>query len=151
MSATLLPEPAPRRLKLTAPVVPEDDIHASVANSLDWHVLRPAEWTTFPAGSVPLPKQFAAKLSRLGLKRGWPDILILHERRLYGIELKRLGGRLSKTRIVRTRRGGWRELTGQEDMFPRLEDAGMTIAVCYSVPEVLAMLRAWGIPLRNSA
>jgi hypothetical protein len=52
---------------------------------------------------------------------------------------------------VRTKRGGWRELTGQEDVFPRLEDAGMTIAVCRSVPEVLAILRAWGVPMRVSA
>ena len=150
-TASLLPSPAPRRrLKLTNEVL-EDDLHASVANSLDWHVLPPAEWTTFPAGSVPLPKQFAAKLARLGLKRGWPDILVLHDRRLYGIELKRLGGRLSRTRIVRTKRGGLRELAGQVDVFPRLEGAGMTIAVCHTVPEVLAMLRAWGVPMRMSA
>ena len=144
-----LPAPARRRLKLTNER-PEDDLHADAANSLAWHVQSPVEWTTFPAGNVPLPPQFAAKLSRLGLKRGWPDILLLHDRRLYGIELKRVGGALSKTRIVRTKRGGWRELTGQEDMFPRLELAGMRIAVCHSVPEMLAVLRAWGVPLRRS-
>ena len=150
--AALLPSPARRRpYRLTAPVVDEGNIHEAAAEAMGRLVLKPAEWTTFPAGSVPLPPQFAAKLSRLGLQRGWPDILVLHDRRLYGIELKRLGGRLSRTRIVRTRRGGWRELTGQEDMFPRLERAGMAIAVCHSVDEVLAMLRAWGIPLRSFA
>ena len=150
-AATLLPErPARRRpYRLTNEVL-EDDLHAAAANSLDWHAQPPVEWTTFPAGNVPLAPQFAAKLSRLGLKRGWPDILLLHDRQLYGIELKRLGGRLSRTKIVRTKRGGWRELTGQEDMFPRLELAGMRIAVCHSVPEMLAVLRAWGIPLRRS-
>lgn len=149
-TATLLPDPPRRRLKLTD-VVPEDGIHEAAANSLAWHAQPPVEWTTFPAGNVPLPPRFGAKLSRLGLKRGWPDILVLHDRQLYGIELKRLGGRLSRTKIVRTRGGGWRELTGQEDMFPRLETAGMRIAVCHSVPEMLAVLRAWGVPLRRSA
>jgi hypothetical protein len=148
-TASLLPEPARRRrLKLTN-VVPEDDLHADVADTLDWHVLAPAEWTTFPAGSVPLPPQFAAKLARLGLKRGWPDILVLHGR-IYGIELKRHGAGLSKTRLVRTRRGALRELLGQEDVFPRLERAGMPIAVCRSAAEVLAALRAWNVPLRAS-
>jgi hypothetical protein len=36
-------------------VVAEDDLHAAVARALDLLLLPPAEWTTFPAGSVPLP------------------------------------------------------------------------------------------------
>ena len=153
-TASLLPDGqcrvVRRRLRLTHPVTPEDDLHASVAEALDRLLVPPAEWTTFPAGSVPLPQQFGAKLSRLGLKRGWPDILVLH-RTLHGIELKRAGAGLSKTRLVRTRRGGLRELAGQQDVFPRLEGAGMRIAVCRSVPEVLAALRGWGVPLRSHA
>jgi hypothetical protein len=136
--------------RLTAPVAPEDELHASVAGMLDRLLLPPAEWTTFPAGSVPLPKQFAAKLARLGLKRGWPDILVLHHA-LYGIELKRRGGRLSKTRLVRTRSGALRELLGQETVFPRLEGAGMAIAVCSTPEAVLAALRGWGVPVRAAA
>jgi len=137
-----------RPFRLTEEIAREDDFHESTANMLDWRLLPPAEWTTFPAGNVPLPPRFAAKLSRLGLKRGWPDILILHDR-LYGIELKRRGSGLSKTRLVRTRRGALRELVGQEDVFPRLEQAGMQIAVCRTPEEVLAALRGWGVPLRG--
>jgi hypothetical protein len=117
-----------------------------VAKALDILLLPPAEWTTFPAGSVPLPPQFAAKLARLGLKRGWPDILILYAGRIYGIELKRQGGTLSKTRTVRTRSGGLRKLEGQDEVFPRLEQAGMTIAVCRSVDDVLDALHDWELP-----
>ena len=80
---------------------PEDELHASVADALDKLLLPPARWTTFPAGSVPLPPRYAAKLSRLGLKRGWPDIQVVHGGRIVGIELKRRGGKLSRTRIVR--------------------------------------------------
>jgi hypothetical protein len=140
----------PARFRLVAPVVPEQDLHESVADALDKLLMPPAQWTCFPAGSVPLPPQFAAKLARMGLKRGWPDVLVLH-RRLIGIELKRRGGRLSRTRIVRTRRGGLRELVGQEDVFPLLEAAGMTIGVCDSLTAVLAFLAAAGVPLRLHA
>jgi hypothetical protein len=140
----------PARFKLRAPVIPEQDLHESVADALDKLLMPPAMWTTFPAGSVPLPPRYAAKLSRLGLKPGWPDIFVLHQR-LYGVELKRHGGQLSRTRIVRTRRGGLRERAGQRETFPLLEAAGLTIGVCDSLPAVLAFLAACGVPLRLHA
>ena len=138
----------PRAWRLVEEIRPEDELHASVADALDKLLLPPARWTTFPAGSVPLPPRYAAKLSRLGLKRGWPDVQIVFGGRIYGVELKRRGGKLSRTRLVRTRRGGLRELVGQEDEFPRLREAGMEIAVCNSLPAVLAFLAVCGVPLR---
>jgi hypothetical protein len=51
------------------------------------------------------------------------DILIFH-RGLWGIEIKRRGGRLSKMRIVRTRRGSPRVLVGQAETFPALIASG---------------------------
>ncbi len=137
-------------LALRAPTRYEDDIHQQVAKALDLLLLPPAQWTTFPAGSVPLPPAFAAKLSRLGLKRGWPDILVIYGT-VYGIELKREGAGMSRTRAVRTKRGGLRILEGQIDVFPRLRKAGMKIEVCYSLDEVLAALRLWNIPTREAA
>jgi hypothetical protein len=140
----------PRPFRLTPTVTPEDALHESVADALDVLVLPPAVWTTFPAGNVPLEPRYAAKLARLGLKRGWPDILVLHQT-LFGVELKRAGGALSRTRMVRARSGGLRVLEGQADVFPRLIAAGMRIAVCRSVDEVVAALRGWGVPLRVAA
>jgi len=84
-----------------------------------------------------------------GLKRSWPDFLVLHVR-LYGIELKRQGGTLSRTRIARTRRGSPRILVGQRDNFPELLAAGMQeIAVCHSAAEAIATLERWRVPLRG--
>jgi hypothetical protein len=129
----------------------EQELHENVAKSLNWLVAPPAVWAFYPAGAVQLPRDHQAKLSRMGLQRGWPDFLVLH-RHLYGIELKRHGGRLSKTRIVQTRRGAPRILIGQEDRFPELLAAGMRdIAVCYSSDEVIAALKRWQIPLRGQA
>ena len=138
----------PKPFRLRAPVVAEDDIHTAVAKALDVLLLPPAVWTCFPAGNIPLPAIWAAKLARMGLKRGWPDILILCGK-LYGIELKRVGGTLSKTRMVRSRRGGLREVVGQVEVFPRLLAAGFAaIVVCHSVDEVIAAARSLGLPLR---
>lgn len=131
--------------RLTAPATPEQDLHEQVARVLDLELSAPVAWTTFPAGSVPLPAQYAVKLTRMGLKPGWPDILVLHQQ-LFGIELKRPGGVLSRTRMVRTKLGALRQIEGQADVFPRLVAAGMKIAVCHSVDEVLAALDAWRIP-----
>jgi hypothetical protein len=52
---------------------------------------------------------------------------------------------------VRTRSGASRVLDGQVDVFPRLVAAGMLIAVCRSVDEVLAALATWQVPLRVAA
>jgi hypothetical protein len=95
----------PRRFRLTAPVVPELEIHAACADALDKLLLPP---------------------------------------------LKRIGGRLSQTRIGRTRKGGPRILVGQEEMFPRLIASGgfAAIAIVHSVEEMLAQLSTWGIPPR---
>ena len=138
----------PRPFRLEHPVTPEQQLHESVARWLDLFLLRPATWNTFPAGSIPLPPQYAAKLTRMGLAPGWPDLLIMHARRTYGIELKTVKGRLTHTRIVRTRRGGWREIIGQVEQHERLAEAGVEVAVCRSLPDVAAQLRAWGLPLR---
>src|SRR5579872_3444044 len=137
-----------RHFRLTAPVPPEDDLHVAVAQALDVLLLPPAAWTTFPAGHVELTGQAAAKLARLGLKRNWPDVLVLHGV-LHGIELKRHDAALSRSRMVRTRRGRPRYVEGQRDAFPRLEAAGMRLAVCDSVDAVLDTLGRWGVPLRG--
>lgn len=137
------------RLRLE-PVSPsENELAEAVAKYLKQIVLPPAEWTCFPAGIIPLPRAHATKLSRFGLKRGWPDYLILHER-LYGLELKAKGGRLSKGYMARTAKGApiWRE--GQEEVFPRLTLAGMTIAVCWGLADVIAALETWDIPRRRT-
>jgi hypothetical protein len=138
-----------RPFRLTPPELPEQELHENVAALCRHLVAPPAAWAFYPAGGVQLAPFQAAKLARMGLQRGWPDFLFLHDTRIFGIELKAAKGRLSKTRIVRTRSGAPRILDGQEDVFPRLEAAGMTIAVAHSVEEVLAQLEAWAIPLRG--
>jgi hypothetical protein len=145
--------PAKKQRKWTGlrhPLEPKElDIHRACADALDQLLMKPAELACYPAGHVQLSPAEVTRLSRVGLKRGWPDILILYEGLLFGIELKRRGGKLSTTRIGRTRKGSPRIYEGQVDVFPRLMAAGMTIAVVHSADEMLAKLRGWGLPLRG--
>jgi hypothetical protein len=136
--------------RLHAPELSEIDLHASCAQALDKLLAPPAQWCTYPAGHIQLQPHEAARLARVGLKRGYPDLLVFF-RQVYGIELKRVGGKLSKTRVVRTRSGAPRELLGQEDVFPRLLATGAfaDIQVATSVSELFAHLRNWEIPLRG--
>jgi hypothetical protein len=126
----------------------EADIHEACARALDLLLLPPAMWFCYPAGAAELSPQQMAAYSRKGLKRGLPDIFVLHQR-MYGIELKRPGARLSKTRVGRSQRGAPRIYAGQEDVFPKLEAAGMQIAIVHSVDEMLAQLARWQIPMRR--
>lgn len=138
---------APFRLVPPEPL--ERDIHERCADVLDKLLLPPAMWFTYPAGGAQLSPAQAARYSRMGLKRGLPDIWILYEG-VWCIELKRPGGKLSKTRTVYTRRGSPRILDGQTDTFPRLIAAGVRrIAVCHSVEGMLTAVDRWGIPLRG--
>lgn len=135
--------------KLAPPIPLERDIHQQCADALDRLLMPPAVWFTYPAGATQLSAAQAARYSRVGLRRGLPDIWVLHDG-VYCVELKRPGGQLSKTRIGRTRRGSPRVLVGQVDMFPKLLAAGVKdIAVCHSVAEMLVQLERWGMPLRG--
>ena len=137
------------RFRLTAPVPMETDLHQSVADALRVLVMPPAQWTTFPAGHVALAPRHAAKLARLGLKPNWPDVLIVHAGRTFGIELKRhRAGRLSTIRTIRSRTGVSRIVEGQREFFPKLQAAGMLIETCTSIETVLIALAGWGVPLR---
>ena len=104
-------------------------------------------WAPYPAGVTALTPQQFAQYARVGIKRGWPDLMIAYKR-MYGIELKTRRGRLTKTRVTHTRRGTPRELIGQLEMHELLVKSGAWggIAVARSVDEVCAWLDEWGIP-----
>ena len=114
--------------------VSEDQLHRSVAEFLDWVLLPPAVWTTFPAGWGRLGKATAGRLYASGLKTGMPDILIFFNGRATGIELKGPDGRLSNNQIA---------------MHERLALAGVRVYVCHTTEEVLAALESASLPRRN--
>ena len=112
----------------------EGELHRTIAELLDWVLLPPAMYTTFPAGWGALNKATAGRLKACGLKMGMPDILVLYPGVVVGIELKGRGGVLSKA---------------QKAMHPILLDAGMRLFVCSSVKMVLESLKDVGVPMRK--
>ena len=110
---------------------PEDRLHETV-----WRVLKYA----LPDDAVAISHENrqnglreGARRKRRGCLPGWPDLQILWARRCILIELKATTGRVSEA---------------QKEMHARLERAGVGVAVCRSVPDVLAYLTACGVPLK---
>lgn len=139
---------APAAYRLTPYVELEVDLQASGEEAFVRLIRPPAEWTAFPAGHLKLTGAQAARLTRIGLKRSWPDHLVLHAGKLIGIEWKRPGETLSRSRWVKTRSGKSRWVEGQREVFPRLAEQGMRGPyVCETVWQALEALEAEGVPM----
>lgn len=111
----------------------EKHIHRQVADYLTQALAPPAFWTTFPAGGGGYVR--GAHLKALGLKAGFPDLLIIADGKPYGIELKA------------PKKNPEPE---QRALHAILEDAGCRVHVCRSAVEVEMVLRHWGVALRAS-
>jgi hypothetical protein len=104
----------------------ERQLHEQVCAYLDLALPFPAFWTTFPADG-------ATRRGRIGLRRGFPDILIIYATFVYGLELKTNRGRLSGAQV---------------GTHAHLEEAGCSVEVARSLDEVVAILAKWQIPTR---
>ena len=82
--------------KRRPPITPvsEEILHRHVAQFLDVVIKPPWFWTTIGHGGGGLVR--GAKLKAMGVKRGWPDILIIGPGpNVLGIELKTAHGKMS--------------------------------------------------------
>ena len=124
----------PSRFKLTAPIAPEDELHASVWAALSYLCPSDAVVNTWELRNASSAIE-GARRKRLGALPGWPDIGVLWRGRLVLLELKRSrGGQLSPA---------------QKLLHPRLDATGFPVAVVRSVDEALAAVRAAGVPIRG--
>lgn len=116
--------------RVVAPVPKEHVLHITVARLLDRYLADGWEYTHCPAGELRTLKT-AAKLKAMGVKPGWPDlILVSPEGIFHGLELKRTGrGRLSEN---------------QEAFHARAAGRGWKVTVVDSYEAALAVLSAWG-------
>lgn len=128
-------------------VQPEVDLQAAVADAFSKLLRPPAMWTSLAVGHIELTGQQAARFARIGVRRSWPDMIVLWPQNVVGIELKTGDGRLSISRVVHTKRGKPRWVEGQRETFPKLKAAGMRIFVCSSVDHSLRILRAMECPM----
>jgi hypothetical protein len=114
--------------------ITEAAFHKTVADLLDWVLLPPALWTTFPAGWGKLDKSTAGRLRGSGLKAGFPDILIFFNGHAVGVELKAADGDISKQ---------------QRAMFLRLYAAGVRVYTCRNTDDVIGVLEQESLPHRK--
>jgi hypothetical protein len=122
----------------------ERELHADVARFLRLALRSPTTWTTFPAGGGGLER--GRMLARLGLRPGWPDILVLHPASratddghgaiLVGLELKTESGRQSQA---------------QRAVEAEFAAARASYALCRSIDDVQGALRQAGVPLFATA
>jgi|ETNvirnome_2_130_1030620.scaffolds.fasta_scaffold00094_32 hypothetical protein len=110
----------------------EQDLHEAVAEYLD-RGLTDATFWFHPANGEKRPRATAAKLKRMGVKAGVPDIVILHGGKVFCIELKAPGKTFS---------------TVQDGACAAIERAGGVVELARCLEHVQGFLRAWGIPTR---
>lgn len=122
------------KFRLTAPEIPEDDLHKTAADLLDRWLEAPAVWTTFPAGGYELGPAAAGRLKRLGMKPGMPDIMCWFDRRCVGLELKGRRGARS---------------TAQRKMHPKLEAAGVPVYVVRTPEQIIDALVREDFPIKR--
>lgn len=121
---------------------PEQTLQIQVAKYLRYALRKPTMWTAFPAGGG--GKKRGAFLKAMGLRAGWPDILVVHPTTcsagvkhpiVVGLELKAKKGSLSQN---------------QRDVRDEFDHAGCPFLVCKSVDDVERLLRTFGVPLKGT-
>jgi hypothetical protein len=126
-TATLLPEPAPRRHL-------EDDLQRSFMQFLPYALGPRGVAYAIPNGGRRHARE-AARMKGLGVLPGIPDIGICYEGRALYVELKAPRGAVSEA---------------QRAMHKRLTYAGGVVMLCRSMEELEAQLREACVPLRAS-
>jgi VRR-NUC domain-containing protein len=109
----------------------EDDLQAQVCTFLKWALPQDATFWAVPNGGRRHPKE-AARMVRLGVRAGVPDLCVAYRGRLYCLELKADSGVLSEHQL---------------QMHAKLEKCAVPVAVCRSVGAVEVALKLWDIPL----
>ncbi|MBB5762132.1 hypothetical protein HNR01_001752 [Methylorubrum rhodesianum] len=128
-----------RAFRLTAPrTSDEDDIQRAIVRYLR-HVL-PAGFIVQSTANKPRSAVAGAREKSMGAVAGWPDLAVYGQAEdenptAWFIEVKTPAGRLSDV---------------QHDVHDRLKLAGFKVAVARSVDDVRDLVRAWGLPSRDT-
>lgn len=125
VTASLLPEPAPRRHL-------EDDLQRSFVKLARWTLPEDAMLIAVPNGGQRHSKA-AARLVGLGVTAGVPDLLLWHQGRTLGIEVKLPGTYPSAV---------------QRQIHAKMQRCQIATVVVRSLAEFEAAVCSFGVPLR---
>jgi hypothetical protein len=109
---------------------PERGLTVAVGELLTWGAKPGTWWTHFPAGGK-RSVITGAILKAMGTRRGVPDLLVVFDGRLFGLELK--NGRRGKLSPA------------QVECQAALRAAGAVVGVAGTIDEALDLLTEWGL------
>ena len=110
----------------------EVDLHMEVAGFLDSCLGEGTFWHHSP-NEGRHHVNWRAKLAKMGVRGGFPDIIVLHRGMAFLIELKSRTGRPSPK---------------QSEVMAQLERAGCPVGMARTVSQVAELLEKWNVPLR---
>lgn len=127
-----------KRFRLTPPDPSEDQFQHSIVNLLDAILLADqVAWSHFPAGGYFLTPAARGRLYRLGLKQGFPDLVICYSMgRVLWLEVKTATGNVSPA---------------QRAMHLLLRRLGHHVVVVRKIEHVIAALLEYGVPFRRNS
>jgi hemin uptake protein HemP len=106
---------------------PEQQLQKAVLDHLRWRAA-PGTFAFHPANGGARSPIEARILKSQGVVAGVPDVIILHDGKTYGLELKATGGHLSPA---------------QRDCHERMRAAGAEVATAVGIDAALAQLAEW--------
>ena len=116
----------------------ERSVQNAIAHFLTLALPPEIPWTHIGHGGFTLPVHVAARLKRAGLKRGWPDYIIVWRGAIF-LEVKRPRDLISPA---------GRPTRDQASLHELLRAQGSIVAVVESVAEVRDVLDVAGVPCR---
>jgi hypothetical protein len=120
---------ANQKASAAPPTPSETQIHISVVDHLRARGKPGIVWWHTP-NEGNRDKRERSKLAAMGLQVGIPDLMLIHQGKTFGLELKKSAGRTSPE---------------QKAMLAALERAGVFTGVAFGIDAALNMLEAWGL------
>jgi hypothetical protein len=111
---------------------PEEAFQAVVCRYLEWALAGNSMFFSVPNGGI-RSRTEAIRFKATGTIPGIPDLFVINDGRLLGLELKSGKGRLSPTQVA---------------CHDRLRAARCPVYICRDLDDVQAALRSAGVPLR---
>jgi hypothetical protein len=112
---------------------PEDTIERALFAHIEARGAKGLVAIHVPNGGFRRPAE-AKILAGLGVTKGTPDVLLWHTGRSYAVELKSETGKVTDS---------------QREMLNRLNEAGVTTAVCHGIDQAVTCLESWRLLRRK--
>lgn len=113
----------------------ETEIHKAVVQNLSARALPAVFWFHVPNDAK---RSFATanRMRTMGMVAGVPDLIILKDGEVFGLELKAKGGRVQPSQLL---------------AHAAMQEAGAKTAITTGLDEALVTLECWGIIRRAAA